>query len=359
MADSNLNHSAQAHQSRKLVILTEGHSEPITAKTAVCVLRYNPDEVVAVLDSTQVGSTTEQVFGVGGNTPFIADIEEASEANTLMIGIAPPGGRMPESWRKVVFQAMDRGMNVVSGLHQFLSNDPEFSQQAAEKGIELVDVRKNNESNVSDYAEFRDDCLRIHTVGQDCCIGKMVVAIELANAMKQQGVDAKFVATGQTGILVEGDGCPVDCVVSDFVNGAAEKLVLANQHHDMLFIEGQGSLAHPRYSAVTLGLLHGTRPQGLILCYEVGRKNVHGMEHVPLKSLAELRTIYEQMASLMHPSRVIGIAMNSRKVSEAEADAEREQIRSEMGLPVCDVIRHGPHELVEAIEQFRAVPAAG
>lgn len=359
MIDSNPDISRRNGPLRKLVILTEGHSEPVTAKTAVCVLRYRPDDVVALIDSTQVGSTTEQVFGVGGKTPFITKLDEAPEANTLMIGIAPPGGRMPESWRKVVLQAIDRGMNIVSGLHQFLSDDPEFSKQAADKGVEILDVRRNNESDVSSFPEFREGCLRIHTVGQDCCVGKMVVAIELAHAMKRQGVDAKFVATGQTGILVEGDGCPIDCVVSDFVNGSAEKLILANQHHDMLFIEGQGSLAHPRYSAVTLGLLHGTRPQGLILCYEVGRTNVHGMEQVPLKSLAELRSIYEQMASVMHPSRVIGIAMNSRLVSEAEADAERELVRNELGLPVCDVIRHGAHDLVEAIEQFRAVPAAG
>ena len=158
--------------------------------------------------------------------------------------------------------------------------------------------------------------------------------------------------------MVEGDGCPVDCVVSDFVNGAAERLVLSNQYHEMLFIEGQGSLAHPRYSAVTMGLLHGCRPHGMILCYEVGREAVHGMEHVPLRPLAELRDIYEQMANLMHPSRVIGIAMNSRTVSADEAARERDRIRDELGLPVCDVIRHGADELLQAIESLRAVPIA-
>jgi uncharacterized NAD-dependent epimerase/dehydratase family protein len=141
----------------------------------------------------------------------------------------------------------------------------------------------------------------------------------------------------------------VDCVVSDFVNGAAEKLVLANQHHEILVIEGQGSLAHPRYSAVTLGLLHGCIPHGLIFCYESRRTEVHNMPGVSLVSLAHLKDVYETMANLMHPCRVIGVAMNSRLLSESEAQAERKQLRQELGVPVCDVFRHGTEELVHAV----------
>ena len=340
-----------------MVILTEGNSEPVPAKTAVCVLRYQPEEVVALLDSTQAGKTTDQVLSVGGSTPFVSSIDEVPEANTLMIGIAPLGGRMPESWRQVILAAIDRRMNIISGLHQFLSDDVEFAERASAKGVSIVDVRKNEEREIARFPQLREECLRIQTVGHDCCVGKMVVSVELTNALKQLGVDAKFVATGQTGIMIEGDGCPVDCVVSDFVNGAAEKLVLANQHHEVLLIEGQGSLAHPSYSAVTLGLLHGSRPHGLIMCYEVGRERVDRMEHAPLKSLDELCNVYEQMANLMHPCSVIGVAMNSRRVSDQEAAEERENIRRELGLPVCDVIRHGPDELVEAVQALRAVPA--
>jgi len=353
------NHVASLPQSeRKLIILTEGHAEPVTAKTAVSVLRYRPEQVVALLDSMHAGKTTQQVLKVGGGIPFVASLADAPDANTLMLGIAPAGGRMPDSWRKVVLAAIDRGMDVVSGLHEFLCEDAEFSQAAAAKGVQLVDVRKNSECDVSNRQGIRDDCLRIHTVGQDCCVGKMVVAIELSQAMQRQGVNSKFVATGQTGILVEGDGCPIDRVISDFVSGAMEKLVLANQHHDILFIEGQGSLAHPRYSAVTLGLLHGCLPHGMIMCYEAGRKAVHSMEHIPLKSLSELCDIYEKMADLMFPSQVIGVAMNSRNLTAEEAEQERERVRSELGLPVCDVIRHGPEELVQAIRELTPLMAA-
>jgi uncharacterized NAD-dependent epimerase/dehydratase family protein len=177
----------------------------------------------------------------------------------------------------------------------------------------------------------------------------MLVALELTNAMKAQGAKAKFIATGQTGIMVEGDGSPIDCVVSDFVSGAVEKMIIAHQHNDVLFIEGQGSLSHPRYSGVTLGLLHGCMPHGMILCYEVGRKSVYGMDYITLKPLAEMIKVYETMANLMCPSKVIGIAMNSRKVSAEEAEREREKLRREFGLPVCDVIRHGPDELLQAV----------
>jgi len=337
---------------RRLIILTEGHSEPVTAKTATSVLRYRPEQVVALLDSTQVGKTAQQVLGVGGDTPFVASLESAPEANALMLGIAPSGGRIPDPWRQVVMDAIERGMDVISGLHEFLGDDPGFSQAAAEKGVQLIDVRKNDEHSVAVRTGVSEECLRIHTVGHDCCVGKMVVAIELSQAMQRQGVDSKFVATGQTGILVEGDGCPVDCVVSDFVSGAVEKLVLANQHHEVMFIEGQGSLAHPRYSAVTLGLLHGSMPHGMIMCYEAGRERVHGMSQIHLKTLPELCEAYEQMANLMSPSQVIGVAMNSRNLSEEETEQERDHIRSELGLPVCDVIRHGPAELVEAVSQM-------
>ncbi len=161
-------------------------------------------------------------------------------------------------------------------------------------------------------------------------------------------------ATGQTGILVAGGGCPIDRVISDFVAGAAEKLVLANQHHAVIVVEGQGSLFHPRYSGVTLSLLHGTMPHGLIACYEMGRKAVFGMPEVPLPSLRKLIDFYETAANIMHPCRVIGLAVNGIRFSDAEVAAECARVEDEFQLPACDVIRHGPGKLVEAVRQMRA-----
>lgn len=339
---------------RRIVILTDGRTTPNGAKTASCVIRYKTEEVVALLDTTQPGKTAGELLGVGGTIPVVANLADAPGANTLLIGIAPSGGKLPAAWRKILLEAIDRGMNLVSGLHDFLAADPEIAAAAAKKGVEIHDVRKNNERDVSNRLNLREDCLRIHTVGQDCSVGKMLTSVELTLALKKRGHDAKFIATGQTGIMIEGDGCPVDCVVSDFVNGAIEKQILANQHHDFLLIEGQGSLSHPRYSAVTLGLLHGCVPQAMIMVYEAGRKNVHGMDYIPLTPLKKMIEVNEMMASLAIPSKVIGVAMNSRALSAEETEIERKKVRDELGLPVCDVIRHGSDELIDAILAYRA-----
>lgn len=339
---------------RKLVILTEGHSDPHTAKTACSVIRYRRDEVVAVLDATRAGQTTQESLGVGGEMCFIASLTEAPEANTLLIGIAPPGGKIPPAWRKIILEAISRGMNVVSGLHDFLSNDEEFARAAAEKGVTITDVRKNDEHDIARRVGIRPDCFRLLTVGHDCSIGKMVTSIEITNALKQRGQSAKFIATGQTGIMVEGDGAPIDCVVADFVSGSVEKMLLEHQqNHDMLVFEGQGSLVHPSYSAVTLGLLHGALPHALILCYEIGREGVTGIEHMKIPPLAHVKQLNETMASITHPCPVIGISMNSRNVSEQEADVERQRVRNEFGLPVCDIFLHGTDELVDAVLQYK------
>ena len=342
-----------ATSNRQMVVLTDGHSNPLTAKTACSVLRYCESEVIAVLDTAAVGQTAEQLLGSGGTTPVIANLDSAPEAKTLLIGIAPPGGKIPQHWRPIILDAIARGMNVLSGLHEFLAQDAEFAAAAATAGTKLIDVRNNDEHDVANRIDLRSDCLRILTIGQDCCVGKMVVSIELTRDLIARQQRAKFVATGQTGIMIAGEGCPIDCVVSDFLSGAVEKQILAGQDHDILCIEGQGSLAHPRYSAVTLGLLHGSMPHGMVLCYEAGRTAVHGMPEIGLTSLAVLKDAYESAANLMMPSPVIGIAMNSRLLSAEAAEDERSRIREEFQLPVCDVFRHGSAELSEAVLKLK------
>jgi uncharacterized NAD-dependent epimerase/dehydratase family protein len=340
---------------RRMILLTDGHNDAHTAKTAICVLRYRPAEVVAVLDREAAGKPCREVFRTGGSIPCVASLAEAPTANTLVIGIAPPGGKIPPSWRPMILEAIRRRMTIVSGLHDFLKDDTEFARTAAECGAKLVDLRDCDEHDVSRRRGIRPECLRIHTIANDCSCGKMVAAVEVAEGLKREGVDAQFVATGQTGILVAGSGCAVDRVISDFVAGAAEKLVLANQHHEAIVIEGQGSLFHPRYSGVTLSLLHGVMPDGLILCYEMGRKVVFDMEDVPLAPPEAMIEVYERMANLMHPCRVIGVAVNGQHFPRDEdVAAECEQIERRLGLPACDVIRHGPGKLVAAVKALQA-----
>lgn len=339
--------------SRRLIILTDGYHDSHTAKTAINLLRYKPEEVVAVLDRQASGRTCQDLFGVGGTIPVVARLADAPQANTLLVGIAPPGGKIPPPWRPIVLEAIAQGLDVVSGLHDFLSDDPEFAAAAKQSGSRLWDVRRNEERDVAQCQGIREGCLRIHTVANDCSVGKMVASVEIVRGLKQRGIDAKFVATGQTGILIEGDGCPIDRVIGDFVNGAAEKLVLANQHHEVIVIEGQGSLFHPRYSGVTLGLLHGCAPDGLVLCYEMGRTTIHGMEDIPLAPLEKVRDFYEAAACIRHPCRAIGVAINGGGFTDAEVEAERQRMRTRLGLPVCDVLRHGPDELVDAVLELK------
>lgn len=338
---------------RKTVILTEGFTNPHTAKTASCVIRYGDHDVVALLDSTVAGKTTQSLLGVGGDTPVVASLDDAPAAELLLLGIAPPGGSIPANWRTVILEAISRGMDVTGGLHDFLTEDEEFVAAAASHGVTLTDVRKNHERSIARRVGLRGDCLRVLTVGHDCSVGKMLTSVELTKGLQAAGQDAHFIATGQTGIMVSGDGCPIDRVIADFVSGAVEKMILKHQHHEILMVEGQGSLVHPSYSGVTLSLLHGAAPQALILVCELGRETITGLDHLRIPPLAKIRELNESMASIFHPCPVIGIAVNSRRATAEEAAAERQRLRAEFDLPVCDVIRDGSQELVDAIVAFR------
>lgn len=336
-----------------MLILTDGHYNAHAAKTAICVVRYKPEEVVAVLDRDLAGKTCGEVMRTGGEIPFVSSLDEAPAANTLLIGIAPPGGKIPAAWRPVILEAIGRGLTVISGLHEFLRDDAEFSQAAAAHGVRLIDLRDNQERDVADGQPFRPECLRIHTVGNDCSCGKMVASVEVAQGLSRAGLDAAFVATGQTGIVVAGEGCAVDRVICDFLSGAAEKLVLNNQHHEVIVVEGQGSLFHPRYSGVTFGLLHGLKPDGLIFCYEMGRRVISDMPQIALPPHRKAIEFYETCANVMHPCRVIGVAVNGQHFPDREVAAECRRVSEELGLPACDVIRQGPQELVEAVIELR------
>ena len=333
---------------RKILILTEGLSNPNSAKTACSVIRYRRDEVVGVLDTTVPPQPAQALLEVGGDLPIVNSLDALPEANVLLIGVAPTGGGLPAHMRVLVLAACARGMDVESGLHDLLNDDTEFVVAAKTSGATLRDLRANDERDVAQRKNISGNCLRIHTVGHDCSLGKMVVSIELTHGLISAGVDAKFIATGQTGMLVEGDGGPVDAVVGDFISGAVEKQILAHQHHCVLVIEGQGSLTHPCYSAVTLGLLHGCLPHALIYCYEMGRKRVKGADHIELPNMEIQRDLYLAMANAALPSQFIGIAINSRNVAEAAYKKEKARIEDKWNLPATDVFRESAEPLVNA-----------
>ena len=342
----------------RYLILAEGSFGPETTKTANSAIRYLPDRVLAVVDSRHAGKTARDVLGFGGAIPVLASLEEglAMGPTAALVGIAPQGGRLPDEWRPLLRRVIEAGLDVVSGLHFYLGLDPELSALAAERGVRIVDLRRPPaDLPVSTGKARLVDAFTVLTVGTDCNIGKMTAALQLRDALAKRGTRVGFAATGQTGILIEGWGTSVDAVVADFVGGAAEQLVLrAAEGNDVVLVEGQGSLVHPGYSGVTLGLLHGSMPDAMVLCHQPSRRcpyNRYGVyEWMTLPSVPETIRICEgAIAPLKPSSRVVAICLNTWDLGEEEARAEVERVQAETGLPTTDPVRFDPAPVVDAI----------
>ena len=332
---------------RRYAILAEGRLHE--AKTAHGVLRYGRDEVVAVLDSTLAG---ESVAGAmpdllpdpGRDAPIVATLEEALAhgPTSVLVGVAPAGGRLPGEWMETLWEASEAGLEIVAGLHQRLG--PEFP------GARVWDVREPP-SRVPIFSGegFAVEPKVALTVGTDAAIGKMTATLEVDRAAGRAGVSTAFVPTGQTGIIVAGWGVCVDAVVSDFVAGVSEMLVLqaAKSSPDLILVEGQGSLAHPAYSGVTLGLLHGSCPDCLILC--VSPDDTPGYAGVPRPSPARAARLYEEVAALVKPAPVVAVSANTRGLTAGEARAFVEKVADETGLPTADPFRGSADPILEAV----------
>lgn len=337
---------------RRLVILTEGRLDVFGAKTAVSIIRYCKEDVVALVDRVNAGKNPESIIGVGEGIPIVSTVGETLhlKPTALLIGIAPPGGMLPAEWRKHIVDALKNRLHIISGLHFHVSDDPEFRQLAHEHQVEIWDVRKPPEDIPLGTGKAKETkTLRILTVGSDCNIGKMVTSIEITNTAKKRGINACFVATGQTGIMIDGSGIAVDHVISDFISGAAEKLVLDRAHYELLSIEGQGTIVHPAYSGVTLGLLHGSAPQGLILCHQPTRKTLRHFNDFPILPFPYLIELYEKLAQPVHPCRVLGIALNCFGMSDHDALQEILKAEKETKLPATDPIKFGVDKLIDSI----------
>jgi uncharacterized NAD-dependent epimerase/dehydratase family protein len=352
---------------RRLVILAEGEFGPHSAKTAYGVIRYGRDDVVAVLDSTRAGQNVEALLP-GHDIPIVATLDETlalpNPPDALLIGIAPTGGRLPDAWRTVILAAIDAGLDVLSGLHTLLGDDPEFAVAAAARGVALVDYRRPPERMETAVGRRHGPGKRvILTVGSDCAIGKMSVALELQRAALAAGDRAAFVATGQTGMMIEGWGVAVDRVISDFAQGSVEWLVEQGEAlGDWVIVEGQGSLDHPAYSSVTLALIHGATPQAMVMVHKPGLAE-HDFDHLPeasfpIASLPAFIDLHERVAALVAPSSIVAVALNtSLYPDDAEARAIIAAIAAETGLPTDDPVRFGADRLWPAIrERVDALP---
>jgi uncharacterized NAD-dependent epimerase/dehydratase family protein len=333
---------------RRILILGEGFShDPHYGKTMRGIIRYGPDPVVAIVDSARAGEVDDGI-------PVVGSVDEALrfDPTVAIVGVATQGGRFPPAWRELLKSCIGKGLDVESGLHEFVSDDPELVELARRQGVELRDLRKPPEGlSVPTGANLEVDATIVLTVGSDCAIGKKTVAIELDREARQRGLRSVFVPTGQTGIAIAGWGIAVDAVVADFLAGAAERLVVegAARGGKLLFVEGQGSLVHPLYSGVTLGLFHGSTPHLLVLCYRAGSTEIEGCLGHPIPPLVELVELHERIALPRRPARVAAVAVNTGHLDEADARKAIANAEEETGLPADDPVRFGGARLLDSI----------
>ncbi len=348
-----------APSAHRFLIVADGQFAPMISKTANSCIRYFPERIVGVFDREHAGKTVQDVLGFGGRIPVVGDFAQGLElgggATTVLVGIAPAGGRLPDEWRAWIRLAIERKLEIWSGLHTFISDDSELGPIARRLGVRILDARKPPANlPIADGRAGEVDAYVVHAVGSDCNVGKMTAMLEVRTALVRRGVRARFAATGQTGIFIEGWGTAVDAVVADFIAGAAEELVLqAARDADVVLVEGQGSLLHPGYSGVTLGLLHGSMPRALILCHQSSRDYIgdyHGRKPwVMIPPLTDLIALYERAAQPVFPTKVIGICLNTCDLDDAAARRSVERAAAETGLPVADPVRFGPAPLADAV----------
>jgi len=338
---------------RRIVILAEGKFSPLESKTANQVIRYIPEEVVGVIDSRQAGRTAQDVLGFGGSIPVFPDLRTAflKKPDTLLMGIAPMGGRLPESWRVTIKEAINNKLNIVGGLHTYLTDDEEFVRCARENNVELIDLRKvppEYEMIAEGYWKTRK-AKTILTVGTDCNVGKMTASLELHREFVRRGLKSDFVATGQTGILLSEKGIAVDAIISDYVAGAIELEVekSVKEGNEYIHIEGQGSLTHQGYSSVTLGLMHGVMPDAMIMAH-------HPARHVddydfPIDDVKRLIELHEIMLAPFKSSKVVGIAINTVMMTAQQVEVAKRELENETGLPVANVLTPDVAKLADAL----------
>jgi len=318
-------------------------TDPLSIKMAKSAADWSPEMCVGEYSLPGCSVTT----GLPAMT-----IEEGAQqgAKAFVLGFANSGGVLDPSLIASIITALEAGMDIINGLHDKLADIPEVAEKAQALGRRLIDIRHPTTKFKTGTGVKRPG-KRLLTVGTDCSVGKMYTTLSLARGMQSQGMKATFRATGQSGILVAGEGVAVDCVVSDFISGSVEALCPANDDDHWDLIEGQGSLYHPAFAGVSLGLLHGSQPDALVICHALNRDHMRALPGRPLPSLEQVIEMNLIAARITNPDvKVIGVSVNTSSVSEDEALAYCKSVTDQLGLPCVDPIRHGVGALVEALE---------
>lgn len=340
----------------RLAILLHEGTQSAKGKTGISLLRYSDNPIVAVVDYECAGASLPALTGIQRDVPIVASVTEALayQPTALAIGIAPSGGALPDAWWQEIKAAVAGGLSIVNGLHTFMGDDPEL-QALLHPGRWIWDVRREPTGLTVGSGQAQTlKCQRVLAVGTDMSVGKMSTCLELHQAALRRGLGSRFLATGQTGLMLGHDGIPLDAVRIDFASGAVEQVVMRYGYdYDILFVEGQGSLMNPA-STATLPLMRGSQPTHLVLVHRAGQTHIHNCPHVPIPPLKKAISVYEAVVSAggaFAPAKVIGVALNTFHLGEEEAQRAIEQAQLETGLPCTDVIRFSAEPILDAILQ--------
>lgn len=338
----------------RIVILADKKLGPLTSKMANSAIRFAPEKIVAVIDRSKAGKVVQDVLGYGGNIPIHASLEESltHEPNALLIGISPPGGALPSDWYSWIIEAIQNKLNIISGLHEHISNIAEFKLLADKYKIKIKDLRKYEGRDILAKGISRNFKSKIVlTVGTHGNCGKMTTTILMVKALQERGRSAEWFATGQIGIFLQKKGVPLDAIKGDFISGVLEHhLAKMDGNYEFTFVEGQGSLLHLAYSPVSLGILHGCQPDAMILCHrpDVGI-NDYGIDTNDLQKAIDINNL---LASVNKPSKITGIALNTYNLSDEAARQIIEDTQKTTGLPTTDPVRFSPTNLIDALIKY-------
>ena len=342
---------------QKLALFCEATMGQPNTKMAEGILRYGPNECVAVIDSKAAGKSLKDFWKLDTSLPIVGTLNEAIAlgAEVLVLGTAPSGGRLPESWKEVILHALDSGMSVVNGLHDKLqpifSDKLKLDQWIWDLRTPVGDLPQIGGARAADLNNTR-----VLMVGTDMAIGKMTAGLEIYKYLKDNNHNVNFLASGQTGVAIMGAGIPLDAYSVDHAGGAVERMVLESSKNDIVIVEGQGSLLHPG-STATLPLIRGTCPTHMILCHRARmthldtiRKNSENLIKVPpIKDVIALNEAVASAAGALFKSKVVGICLNTRELDETSAHAEIEKLEAESGLPVQDPVRFGAAKIANTL----------
>ena len=334
-------------------ILCPGAFDYISNKTGNMLIRYRPQEVCCVIDPDKSGQTAQDILGYGGKIPVVSNFYEAQDysPNAMVIGSSSQGGRINEVYRKEIIAAIKYGCNIYNGMHQFLNNDPELATLAKKETVTINDIRCPPDPPHFPKGSWKKRKAKVMLiVGTDCNTGKMTTGWEITERLKKRGKNVQFVGTGQTGIMLAGNGVPVDAVVADFMAGEIEHAVDAvNDQADLIIVEGQGSLTNMYYAGVTLGLMHGAMPDYMIMTDEPGR--AVDVSNNKMISIGDVMALHLLLMKYFKPSQFLGINLLTYKMNEELALKEIKKIGVKYQLPTTDLVRFGDSELIDHIEQ--------